>query len=248
MSLAEEAVRPLLRGSFGQPYLYEAEVASTQDVLKGSELPEGTVAVAEHQTAGRGRSGRTWEDAAGQALLCSVLLRPPAEAPVAQLSLVCALAVAEAIEKALDLSAQVKWPNDVMLDRRKVAGILLEAADGAVVCGLGVNVNQTRDALPTGTSPPAGSLRTVTGREHGRAVLLADLLERLERHYHSWLAGGLDAIFDGIGSRNFLFGRRLRSGSAEGTGGRIARDGSLEVVTGHGESSFVESGEIELVG
>ncbi len=248
MSLAAADVTPLLRGAFGKPYLFEPELPSTQDVLKGADLAEGAVAVADHQSAGRGRSGRAWEDVPGTALLCSLLLRPPGTAPVAQISLVAALAVAEAVEAATDLSTQLKWPNDVMLDRKKVAGILLEAVDGVVVCGIGVNVNQAQSELPVGTPVVACSLRSVTGHEHDRAALLVDLLERLEQHYRSWLDGGLDAVFEGIGSRNFLFGRRVRAGGAEGTGGRISRDGQLEVVTGHGEARLVGSGEVELVG
>ena len=85
--LTAEAVQPLLRGAFGVPYLYATEITSTQDVLVGSDHPHGAVAVAEHQTAGRGRSGRRWDDAPSSALLLSVLLRPPEGAPLPQLSL-----------------------------------------------------------------------------------------------------------------------------------------------------------------
>jgi BirA family transcriptional regulator, biotin operon repressor / biotin---[acetyl-CoA-carboxylase] ligase len=247
MSLAAARVTPLLRGTFGRPYLYEPEVPSTQDLLEGYDLAEGAVAVSEHQTAGRGRRGRTWEDARGTAILCSILLRPPAEALTPQLSLVCALAVAEAVEATADLSTQIKWPNDVMLDRRKVAGILLESVAGVVVCGVGVNVNQTREQLPAKAAMEACSLRTVMGCEHDRATLLVDLLDRLERLYGAWRDNGLDAIYDGIGSRNFLAGRRVRSGAGQGIGGPIARDGRLEIVTGHGESRLVESGEVGLL-
>jgi BirA family transcriptional regulator, biotin operon repressor / biotin---[acetyl-CoA-carboxylase] ligase len=246
MSLAAAEVTPLLRAGFGRPYRYESELPSTQDVLKGADLDEGAVVATDHQTAGRGRSGRAWEDAPGTALLFSIVLRPPPASPAPQLSLVCALAVAEAVEASTDLSTQIKWPNDVMLDRRKVAGILLEVAGGAVVCGVGVNVNQTREQLPAGTTAEACSLRTVMGLAYDRGTLLVDVLERLEGHYRAWLDGGLEAIFDGVGSRNFLFGRRLRAGEVEGTGGRIERDGRLEVVTGHGRSQLIESGEITL--
>ncbi len=242
--LAPEGVRPLLRGAFGEPYLYEPECASTQDLLRGSALPEGAVAVTEHQTGGRGRSGRTWEDAPGTALLCSVLLRPPTAEP--QLSLVCAAAVAETVERATDLSVQVKWPNDVVLDRRKVAGILLEAEGEAVVCGIGVNVNQTRDQLPVDARFQTGSLRTVTGVEYDRAALLASLLEQVERHYRSWREGGLDAVYPAIGARNFLFGRRVRVDGRPGTAHAIARDGALEVTLEGGAHLHVTSGDLDV--
>lgn len=244
-SLAPEAVRPLLRGSFGEPYLYEPVCASTQDLLRGSGLPEGAVAVADHQTGGRGRSGRTWEDAPGTALLCSVLLRPPTAEP--QLSLVCAIAVAEAVERATELAAQVKWPNDVMLDRRKVAGILLEAEGDTVVCGIGVNVDQRREQLPQDPPTPAGSLRTVTGAGHDRAELLASLLDLLEQHYRAWRQGGLEAVFHELGPRNFLFGRRVRVDGRPGTAHAIARDGALEVALDDGGHLRVTTGELEVV-
>jgi BirA family transcriptional regulator, biotin operon repressor / biotin---[acetyl-CoA-carboxylase] ligase len=245
-TLAPAAVRPLLRGRFGEPYLYEPECASTQALLAGSDLPEGAVAVTEHQTAGRGRLGRTWEDAPGAGVLVSVLLRPPPGPNVPQLSLVCALALTEAVEHATDLSAQIKWPNDVMLDRRKVAGILLEGGDAAVVCGIGLNVNQGREQLPAGTRREAGSLRTVTGSAHDRADLLVDLLARLEVHYGTWRERGLPALHDGIGSRNFLFGRRLHVDERAGTGWSILPDGRLQVALEDGTMMEVESGKIEV--
>jgi BirA family transcriptional regulator, biotin operon repressor / biotin---[acetyl-CoA-carboxylase] ligase len=245
-ALEERRLRPLLRGRFGEPWLWEEECASTQALLAGRDLPEGAVAVTNHQTAGRGRQGRSWTDAAGTALLVSVLLRPPGAGDLPQLSLVCALAVAETVEQATSLAAQLKWPNDVMLDRRKVAGILLEGSGGAVVCGIGVNVNQTHDQLPQGTQAAAGSLRTVSGHEHDRAALLADLLARVEARYETWKQSGLAELHAGIGARNFLFGRRLQLDEQSGTGGVIRADGRLEVVLDSGETVRVESGEVTV--
>lgn len=244
--LAAETVRPLLHGRFGEPWLWRPTCPSTQALLSDDRLPEGAVAVTDHQTAGRGRLGRTWDDAPGTAILASVLLRPPGGADLPQLSLVCALAVAEAVEAATDLAAQIKWPNDVLLDRRKVAGILLEGSRGAVVCGVGVNVNQTREQLPADARTPAASLRTVTGSEHDRPSILADLLSRLEAHYGDWRESGLERLHSGIGARNFLFGRRLRLDGRAGTGGVIAADGRLEVALDGGGSVRVESGEIAV--
>jgi BirA family transcriptional regulator, biotin operon repressor / biotin---[acetyl-CoA-carboxylase] ligase len=242
---APEAVRPFLRGRFGDPLVWETECASTQALLADSGLPEGAVAATDHQTAGRGRLGRSWDDARGTALLVSVLLRPERGADLPQLSLVCALAVAETAEAATELAAQVKWPNDVMLDRRKVAGVLLEARDGSVVCGIGLNVNQTREQLPGDPRAQAGSLRTVTGRTYDRAALLGDLLARLEARYDAWRAEGLQELHGPIGARNFLFGRRVRVDGHPGTGGVILADGRLEVVLADGGTVRVESGEVE---
>ena len=233
-------LEPLLRGRFGRPYRFVDETESTQALL-GPDDPEGAVAVADHQTAGRGRLGRRWEAPPGTAITLSVLLRPPPAAPIQQLSLVGGLAVAETVEEALQLSAQIKWPNDVMVDRRKVAGVLAEAREGIVVLGIGLNVNQTRDQLPDDARVQPASLRTVDGVERDRAPLLADLLARLEGHYDAWAAGGLDAVFDGIGSRDFLRGRRVSVDGRDGVAGGLDRQGRLLV-----DGRPVESGEVVL--
>jgi BirA family biotin operon repressor/biotin-[acetyl-CoA-carboxylase] ligase len=240
-SLAPPAVEPLLTGRFGRPYRYAGEAETTQALL-GLDDEEGAVAAADHQTAGRGRLGRRWTAPPGTAITASVLLRPPGGAPIQQLSLVGGLAVAETVEEALDLSAQIKWPNDVMVNRSKVAGVLAEARDGIVVLGIGLNVNQTREQLPEDARVPAASLRTVDGVERDRAPLLADLLTHLEAHYDAWVAGGLDAVFDGIGSRDFLRGRRVSVDGLEGVGGGLDRAGRLIV-----DGRPVESGEVEFV-
>jgi BirA family transcriptional regulator, biotin operon repressor / biotin---[acetyl-CoA-carboxylase] ligase len=232
----------------GTPRIHEPECESTQLLLLGSGLPEGAVATTDHQTAGRGRLGRTWEEAPGTAVLVSVLLRPPAERRAPELSLVAAVATAEAVEAATGLSAQIKWPNDVMLDRRKVAGILSEMRGTEVVVGVGVNVNQTRAQLPTDTHTPAASLRTVTGREHDRDAVRETLLARLDEAYGRWREGGLDAIYDGLGARDFLRGRTLRHDGAVATAVMVDRDGRLVLDLPGGERRAVESGEVELLG
>lgn len=244
VALTAALVRPLLEGRFGEPYLWSASCASTQDVLRDAALPEGAVAVTEHQTAGRGRRGRRWEDEPGASLLLSVLLRPSGVvAP--QLSLVCALAVAEAVEAAGGLEARVKWPNDVLVDGRKVAGILLEGHGDAVVCGIGVNVGQTERQLPAGARG-AASLRTLTGRAHDRASLLVDLLGRVERHYDAWRAGGLAPLLPELERRDALRDRAISVGGVSGTAGGFAVDGRLRVVATDGAEALVASGEVDL--
>ncbi|MBA3566509.1 MAG: biotin--[acetyl-CoA-carboxylase] ligase [Actinobacteria bacterium] len=242
--LSSEAVELHLRGRFGKPYLYEPECESTQQLLVDSGLPEGAVAATDHQTGGRGRLGRTWEEPAGSSVLVSVLLHPPAERRLPELSLVAALAVAETVELAVVLAAQVKWPNDVMLNRRKVAGILSELSDGTVVVGIGINVNQTRDQLPLGAPTEPASLRTATGTTYDRAVLLGSLLMRLERMYDVWLDAGLDGIYGGLGARDFLRGRRITADGEPATAVQILRDGRLEIETDSGEVKALESGEV----
>jgi BirA family biotin operon repressor/biotin-[acetyl-CoA-carboxylase] ligase len=139
--------------------------------MPGPEAAHGTVALAEHQTAGRGRLGRIWVDEPGSGLALSVVLRPPP--PVArwpELTLVAAEAVAGAIGP----EASIKEPNDVLVRGRKVAGVLAEASDH-VVLGIGVNVGQA-------PWPGAGAV------EGDRLALLVEILERLERGYDAWAA------------------------------------------------------------
>jgi BirA family biotin operon repressor/biotin-[acetyl-CoA-carboxylase] ligase len=169
VALVPEIVLPRLRGSFGRPYLHAFEAPTTM-AMPPDDATHGTVALAEHQTAGRGRLGRIWVDEPGSGLAISVVLRPPQ--PMArwpELTLVAARAVAEAIGP----GATIKEPNDVLVDGRKVAGILAEATDH-VVMGIGVNVGQA-------PWPEAGAV------ERDRLELLVEILDRLERGYDDWL-------------------------------------------------------------
>jgi BirA family transcriptional regulator, biotin operon repressor / biotin---[acetyl-CoA-carboxylase] ligase len=184
--LSSGSVEPLLQGRLGRPYRFVDECTSTQRLLDGVEVEGATVAT-DHQTHGRGRLGRTWETPAGRALLFSVLLRPsPPMALWPELSLVAGEAVAKALQAEAGVAAQLSHPNDVLVEGRKVAGILPEATVGRVVLGIGVNVNQAADELPPDTSKAPSSLRFETGREWPRAPLLAAILLELEGGYDTW--------------------------------------------------------------
>jgi BirA family biotin operon repressor/biotin-[acetyl-CoA-carboxylase] ligase len=241
-SLAPEVVEPLLTGKFGRPYLYEEACQSTQ-MLLGAGLDEGAAAVCDVQTEGRGRLGRSWETPPGTAILCSVLVKPPARRARAELSLVAGLAAAETVERALGLAVQLKWPNDVMVNRRKAAGVVAEASGDIVVLGIGLNVNQTREELPDDAKVAPASLYTTDGVRRERAPLLADLLSSLEHDYERWVDGGLDALYDSLGARDFLRGRRVFFDGQAGTGIGIDRSGRLEVEV-DGRRLLVESGEV----
>jgi BirA family biotin operon repressor/biotin-[acetyl-CoA-carboxylase] ligase len=188
-SLEPGAVQPLLRGRFGRDYRYAERTASTQRLLE--DAAEGAIAVAEEQTEGRGRLGRSWHARPGTSVLVSVLLAPAvASERLPELTLVAGEACAEAIAALTGLATTIKPPNDVLVDGRKVAGILAEARDGRVVLGIGINVNVAPEDLPTETETPAGSLSLAAGRELSRAALLAEVLLRLEQRYDAWVSGG----------------------------------------------------------
>jgi BirA family transcriptional regulator, biotin operon repressor / biotin---[acetyl-CoA-carboxylase] ligase len=186
--LASAGVLPLLQGKLGRPYRFVEECASTQRLLRDDD-PEGATVVTDHQTEGRGRLGRRWEDVPGRAILASVLLRPPAPMPLwPQLSLVAGEAVAAALRTHTGIDASLRHPNDVVVAGRKLVGVLPEASTGRVVLGIGVNVNQTAGELPVDTAKPPTSLRIELGRELERAPLLAAILHELELGYDTWSA------------------------------------------------------------
>jgi BirA family biotin operon repressor/biotin-[acetyl-CoA-carboxylase] ligase len=188
-SLAPNVLKPLLRGRFGHIYRYAETTDSTQRMLAEDET-EGAIAVAEVQTEGRGRLGRAWEAPAGTSVLVSVLLLPAVEASrLPELSLVAGGAVAQAIAEVTGLEPAIKFPNDILVRSRKVAGILAESIEGRVILGIGVNVNQTLEQLPTDAKTEPTSLRLELGGPVSRARMLAAILVHLERAYDAWATG-----------------------------------------------------------
>jgi BirA family biotin operon repressor/biotin-[acetyl-CoA-carboxylase] ligase len=190
-SLAPDVVAPLLHGRFGRVYRYAELSPSTQRLLEEGDA-EGTVAVVEEQSEGRGRLGRSWHAPPRTSVLASVLLRPTVDAArLPELSLIAGGAVAEAIAEVTGIEPAIKFPNDVLIGGRKVAGILAEASGGRVVLGIGVNANQTEQQLPAETQLPPTSLRLETGEAVDRAQLLAAILAQLERAYDAWIRGAV---------------------------------------------------------
>jgi BirA family transcriptional regulator, biotin operon repressor / biotin---[acetyl-CoA-carboxylase] ligase len=157
--------------------------------LAAEGADEGLIVVADEQTAGRGRAGRTWSAPPGSALLCSILLRPPLPPPrLSTLPLVTGVAVAEAIETCSPIACRLKWPNDVWIDDRKVAGILMKATTSAgvvdrVVLGIGINLTTGLEDLP----PTATSISAASGSTVSRSVLLDALIVRLCLHYDMFI-------------------------------------------------------------
>jgi BirA family biotin operon repressor/biotin-[acetyl-CoA-carboxylase] ligase len=165
------------------------------------DAPEGTVLVAEHQEAGRGRLDRVWTSPPRAGLTVSLLLRP--DVPAARrawLSLFTGVALAEAVAEAAGVRASLKWPNDLLApDGTKLAGILAETAGRAVVVGVGLNVSTTADELPgTGTS-----LTLVSGADVDRAAVLLAFLRAIERRYRDWVRAAGDPVASGL-ARDYL--------------------------------------------
>ncbi len=260
-ALTRQIVRP---GGLWREVSVVARTGSTNADLVAEAragAPEGAVLVAEEQTAGRGRMGRSWLSPPRAALTFSVLLRP-ADVPAARrgwLPLLAGVAVATAIRQVSALDATLKWPNDVLLRSGKLAGILAEQSGDAVVVGIGVNVSTARHELPApaGSSRAATSLRLAGSPSLDRELLLGRMLAELERWYLAWggthLAGdaeasGLRAAYVRLCStigrdvRAELPGRAATSGLATGIDG----DGRLVVRTTAGDVA-IGAGDVRHV-
>jgi BirA family biotin operon repressor/biotin-[acetyl-CoA-carboxylase] ligase len=215
--------------------------------------PHGTVVVAEEQTGGRGRAGRSWVSEKSTGIYCTLLLRPPispAHAPL--LTIVAGLAARDAAAEELDSAPDIRWPNDLLVHRRKFAGILTEmhAEPDRIhyaVVGIGVNVNQSK--MPAELADTATSLRIETKKTHSRFELLIRLLRHFDHYYNQFLSGGEQPIVRRFAEVSSYFrGKRVRittptesfTGTTAGleTSGvlRVARDdggGTELVLSGH---------------
>jgi len=252
-------LRPLLNThDLGQVLHCREDLPSTNDLAK--ELAEqgaahGEVVVAERQTAGRGRRGRSWSSPAGKNLYLSVVLRPdlpPQRA--AELTLVASLAVCDACRQA-GVDAAIKWPNDVLVGGRKVAGILTELAAEPdevhwVVVGIGVNLNASRDDFPDELRETASSLALERGQPVPRALFTAALLSLLEQWLDRHAEEGFAAVRQAWRERSATLGREVRVEAGGAEVGGVAEDldetGAL-LVRGEGGLVRVVAGDVRLL-
>jgi BirA family biotin operon repressor/biotin-[acetyl-CoA-carboxylase] ligase len=217
--------------------------------------PEGIVVVADHQTAGRGRRGRSWEAPPGAGLLASILLRPPAVV-VEACTMAVGVAAAEAVEAVAGFSPRLKWPNDLVwpgdgsAEDRKLAGILAEAdwPAGSVVVGIGINVTWPAD-LPPDLAEIAVACNHVTGAEIDREDLLVAMLRRLDAWYAPLVASGDVGPLRGAGrERSATLGRQVRVdlGAEElvGTAVDVTAEGHLVVETLDGDQRTIAAGDV----
>jgi len=194
-----------VRQNWRQPVSYFATIDSTMleaARLAGAGCEHGAVVLADEQTAGQGRHGRHWHSELNSGLYISVILRPelhPDALPV--LTLALGLATADAIAETTGLTCDLRWPNDVMLDGRKVAGILVQLVDSAAIAGIGINVNH--GAFPPEIAAVATSLRIAAKRMHSREQLLIAVLAAVDRYAGVLVAdGGRQKILDMFSKRS----------------------------------------------
>jgi BirA family biotin operon repressor/biotin-[acetyl-CoA-carboxylase] ligase len=251
---------------FGRALTYLPRTGSTHDVAKelaAQGAPEGTVVVADEQTSGRGRLGRRWLAPPGTCLLCSVLFRPnlpPTQTQ--QLTMLCALAAADAIKEMADLHVWLKWPNDLIVksptsnlqsqEWKKLAGVLTETGftgerlDYAIV-GIGINVNVEAEILPT-LDPNATSILAETGLAVDRGALLAGFLAEVERRYEA-LKTGVSPQQEWA-SRLATLGQQVRAAASGetlvGVAESVDKDGALLLRTPDGEIHRLTVGDVTL--
>jgi BirA family biotin operon repressor/biotin-[acetyl-CoA-carboxylase] ligase len=223
-------------------------VDSTQRVafeLAEQSAADGTVVVADTQTAGRGRRGRVWHDEPGDSLLMSVIVRSTLSvADLPKLSLAAALAVAEAIEATTGLHARLKWPNDVLVNGRKLAGILLESrivAEPIVVAGIGINLRQ--QSFPEELAPAATSVDLEAGRAVGRGELLEAVLDAFDRWRIRLEREGFAPLRERWLELADTIGRQVTVGEHAGIAVDLACDGALVLQEAHGLRHVV-AGEV----
>jgi BirA family transcriptional regulator, biotin operon repressor / biotin---[acetyl-CoA-carboxylase] ligase len=195
--VAEELQADLGSAVIGREIIVLEQTSSTSDAIlqiSNADSKEGVVVFAEHQTAGRGQRGNRWESAAGKGLWFSVLLRPRIDLPSSpQLTAWAAEAISGAIENEFSLTPTIKLPNDVQIDGRKVAGVLVEMraqknAPHLAIAGIGVNVNQSREDFPTELQSRAISLAMALGEQVDRQKFAIALLRKLDRTYREKFA------------------------------------------------------------
>lgn len=241
-------------GVMGRAFYPFRSVDSTQKFareLAADGAPEGTVVAADYQTRGRGRAGRSWLAEPGANLLFSVLLRPLLPiARIPQLSLLAAVASCEALAVQTGLPIRIRWPNDLWLVGRKVAGVLTESSAGAqgllhAIVGIGVNVNQTR--FPEEIRDRATSLALVAGRPLEREQLLEALLAALDRWYTVYLGAGFAPVRSAWCRSAATLGEWVVGGQGiAGTAFDLDEDGALMVRVPSGDVERVVAGEVQV--
>jgi len=247
----------LSAGFLSEPQWHDS-LGSTNDEalsLAAKGAPEGTLVAADRQTAGRGRLGRPWTSPPSVGLYASLLLRPPlGRGELTLLPLLAGVAVAEAIQQTADCEALLKWPNDVLIGGRKVAGILVEAemsedSRAVVVAGLGVNVSTAAGDLPPRVLYPATSLLIETGRRIDRETLLDVWRTRFAAAYRQWLSGDATPLLDRWKALHAMQGRTIMVAGAdgvtvEGIGEGIDEQGALLLRTAAGTLTRVVAGDV----
>ncbi|HET7629290.1 MAG TPA: biotin--[acetyl-CoA-carboxylase] ligase [Bacillales bacterium] len=245
--------------TFGKTVHFYDQVASTQEIAHKYARegePEGTLIVSDEQTVGRGRLGRPWHSPKRSGIWMSLILRPPIppqQAP--QLTLLAAVGIVKGLYKAADLQCEIKWPNDILVEGKKLVGILTELqADPdrvhSVIVGIGMNVNTEREQFPGELREIATSIRAETGKVVDRAALLQQILFETERLYEAYLQEGFHLVKLLWESHSATLGRSIHArtlrGTIEGEAVGLSDSGFLMLRDADGTVHEISSADIDL--
>ena len=258
--LYENELTGLMKGKIiGKSLICLESVGSTNELAKElaqSGAVEGTVVVAEEQTMGKGRRGRTWYSPAGRGLWFTVILRPPiSPVDAAKLTLVTAVAVTKSIREMTGFPAGIKWPNDVLVSGRKAAGILTEMSAeietvNHLVVGIGINFNLDPGAIPSEIAEIATSVTRAGEETVTRAALLAGILNNLDSLYQDFLSGSFPQILSAWREMSVTLNRQVKVESVgmseEGIAIDIDEDGALLLQKKDGTIKKVLAGDVSL--
>lgn len=260
LMIPEEIRAGLGTSRIGRRVICYREIDSTNDTAFGlaeDGAEEGTVVIAEAQRRGKGRLGRQWQSPAGVNLYCSVILRPPIP-PVmaAQMTFLSAVAAALAIETLTPLAPSIKWPNDLLLNGAKVAGLLNEMSAETekvnfIVLGIGVNINMRREHFIGELRHPATSLLLETGSPVSRLAFTRALLEALDALYAGYLKQGYAPVREEWLKRSNVLGKKVRVAFQEkelsGIAESIDEEGALLVRSADGVLARVLAGDVTII-
>ncbi|MBS4215881.1 biotin--[acetyl-CoA-carboxylase] ligase [Neobacillus rhizophilus] len=256
---ADEIRLGLTTEFIGKNIHYEETVESTQKIahrLASENVPEGTVVIAEEQISGRGRMNRPWHSPKYTGIWMSLILRPNVPLTKApQLTLLTAVAIVQAIEEVTGLNPEIKWPNDILLNGKKITGILTEMQAEAdqihsIIIGMGLNVNQTKDDFPPELQNIASSLLIEKGDALSRASIIRSIFTHFEKLYLLFLEKGfypIKLLWEGYAiSIGKMLKARTLTGVIEGKALGITDEGVLKIEDASGVIHHVYSADIEL--
>jgi len=237
-------------------FLYFEELSSTNDYLKehAEDLPDGTVAFADVQTAGKGRLGKSWVTPSGNISMSMLFRNPSGE--VALFPLLCGMAVSTAVERVTGQTVQIKWPNDIILNGKKLCGILCESIVRSsqlhIICGIGVNVNLRAEQMESSALPYATSLWMETGKAYPPVALAKEIALELERTVEVFHKSGFAALKDAYEQRLINRGRQVQvhyqQKTVTATALGVAENGNLLCEAEDGTRFAVNSGEASVRG
>lgn len=235
----------------GRNVMFLEQVDSTNNYAKNNDLSNGSIVTCEEQTTGRGRLGRRWESQKGMCM--TIVLIPEIElSQISRITQVGAAAVAKALEE-LEINAQIKWPNDIFLNGKKICGILTEMKTEKdkhpyVVVGIGMNVNN--DHFPDEIKDIASSVFLETGNIIEKSLIAAKILNNFEELYNEFISGNFNLSLDICRKKSFVLGKQINlienNSVRKATAVDIGSEGELVVVTEDGKTEKIISGEVSV--